>query len=278
MNLKDKILEEAKEFADSVITPNATDFDRKGAIPKDIIKNLGIHRYIGANFPLNYDGLNFDPIYYGYLTETMGKACSSVRSLLTVHSSLVGESLLRFGSEEQKKSLLPQMARGDILTAFALSEPQVGSDAGSVQTSYRKTGNDFVINGAKKWITMGGLADMFLVIARNENTLSAFLVPADSEGVTVTPMKGLMAGKASYVAEITFEEVVIGQGNLLGKEGIGFSYVVNTALDHGRYSVAWGGLGVATAALESMVTYARERKQFGKGIHSYQLIQGMIAD
>ena len=278
MNSNDIILEEAKSFIESEIAPCATIFDQKGAIPPSLIDKLGTYRYLGANFPSNFGGLGLDPIYYGQLTELMGKACSSVRSILTVHASLVGESLLRFGSEKQQQSFLPAMAKGEVLAAFALSEPEIGSDAGNVRTEYRRIKDEFVINGAKKWITMGGLADVFLVFARNEGISSAFLVPADNSGISIQPMSGLMAGKASYVAEICFDDVVVKKENLLGKEGIGFSYVANTALDHGRYSIAWGGLGIVQAALESMVTYARSRKQFGKGIHSFQLVQAMIAD
>jgi alkylation response protein AidB-like acyl-CoA dehydrogenase len=272
------IVEEARAFVASEIMPYATLFDQQGEIPRALIDKLGACRYLGANFPQVYGGLGLEPVYYGQLTEEIGKACSSVRSLLTVHASLVGESLLRFGNEKQKRALLPPMAAGEMLAAFALSEPEVGSDAKDIRTSYRTVGDDFVIQGEKKWITMAGVADILLVIATNEGTTSAFLVPTDSPGVSITPMRGLMAGRASHVAEISFRDVVVTKENLLGAEGIGFRYIVNTALDHGRYSIAWGGLGIAQAALEAMVTYARSRKQFGKKIHTFQLIQAMIAD
>lgn len=272
------MLEEARAFVESEIMPFATTFDQKGELPRALINKLGACGYLGANFAPHYGGLGLDPIQYGQFTEEIGKACASVRSVLTVHSSLVGESLLRFGSEKQKKSLLPLMAKGEILAAFALSEPEVGSDAKDIRTSYRRLGDDFVIDGEKKWITLAGIADILLVIAANQGTTSAFLVPAASKGITITPMRGLMAGKASHVAEISFHDVVVAKEHLLGAEGIGFSYIVNTALDHGRYSIAWGGIGIAQAALEAMVTYARSRKQFGKKIHTFQLIQAMIAD
>ena len=277
-NRQETLLGEATEFVKAEIVPFATEFDQKGEIPGSLISKMGKLGYLGANIPAEYGGLHLDPLYFGQLTGQVGKACASVRSILTVHASLVGESLLRFGSDEQKKNYLPQMAKGELIGAFALSEPSVGSDAANIETEYRKSGDDFVINGQKKWTTMGTLANLLLVFARSGDNVSAFLVPVQSPGVTVKPMGGLMAGKSSHLAEIKFEEVVVSSGQLLGKEGTGFTYIVNSALDHGRYSVAWGGLGIAEASLEAMVRYARKRKQFGRGLYDHQLIQGMIAE
>lgn len=275
---QEAILQEVADFAEAEIVPNVNTYDQEGRIPQSLLDQLAKRGYLGANLPAEYGGLALDPLYFGRLTGQIGKACPSVRSLLTVHSSLVGESILRFGTEEQKGNYLPKMAKGSLIAAFALSEPETGSDAANIRTAYKKSGDGFLINGQKKWITMGTLADLFLVFARDGETLSAFLIPADSPGVTITPITGLMAAKSSHIAEITFEEVVVPKENLLGKEGIGFSYIVNTALDHGRFSVAWGGQGMAEAALEAMVRYARKRKQFGQGLYNHQLIQGIIAE
>lgn len=273
-----RIIEEAKEFAEREIRPFATKFDQDNAIPVELINNLAARGYLGANIPAAFGGLALDAVYYGRLTEVIGMASSAVRSILTVHSSLVAETLLRFGTEDQKKELLPLMAMGEKLAAFALTEPNTGTDAKSISTSYKQTGEVYIINGKKKWITLAGIADLFMVIASNNEMITAFLVPAKSEGITITPINGLMAGRATYMAAIDFHNVVVSKRNILGKEGSGFTYIVNTALDFGRYSVAWGALGIAQAALEAMVTYARIRKQFGKGIYTFQLIQGMIGD
>lgn len=273
-----RIIEEAKKFADREIRPFATKFDQDNAIPTELISSLAARGYLGANLPAIYGGLELDPVHYGLLTEVIGKASAAVRAILTVHASLVGETLLRFGTEDQKKEFLPLMAKGKKLAAFALTEPDTGTDAKSISTSYKQAGEVYIINGKKKWITLAGIADLFMVIASNNNMITAFLVPAKSEGITITPVNGLMAGRATYMAAIDFHNVEVPKRNMLGKEGSGFTYIVNAALDFGRYSVAWGGLGIAQAALEAMVTYARTRKQFGQGIYTFQLIQGMIGD
>lgn len=279
-NAKQKrIVEEAMAFADGYIRPRVVEFERNGGIPKDLIGAMGERRYLGAVFPEQYDGLGIDQLHYGYLTEAIGMACASTRALLTVHTSLVGESLLKCGSKEQKKRYLPPMARGDLIACFALTEPSTGTDAKSVATRYEKRGSAFILNGKKKWITMSGIADLFLVIARDdEGKISAFLVPRSAGEIMTRPIQGLLAGRSAYICEVELKNVEIGAENLLGGLGMGFAFVVNSALDAGRHSIAWAGQGIATEALESMVTYARQRSQFGVKICTFQLIQGMIAD
>lgn len=277
-NTKSSIVEEVRRFADAEIRPYAAEFDEKERIPRALIDKMAAKGYLAACFPERYGGLELDPIEYGLFTEEIGKACSSTRALLTVHSSLVGMSILRWGTDAQKEMLLPAMASGEILASFALTEPEVGSDAGSVRTEYKRQGDHYVLNGRKKWITLSAIADLFLVIARNQEEATAFLVNSNTEGIRITPMSGLLANRAAYVAEIELCDVQVPKENILGREGSGFTYIVNTALDHGRYSVAWGGLGLAQEALEAMVDYARTRRQFGRRIHEYQLIQGMIGN
>jgi alkylation response protein AidB-like acyl-CoA dehydrogenase len=273
-----RIVEETKEFASQEIRPFAAQFEENEAIPRDLIDKMGEKGYLSACFPEEYGGLGLDPVYYGRFTEEVGKACASTRAILTVHTSLVGETLLRWGTAEQKKKWLPLMSSGEKIGCFGLSEPDVGTDAKSVQTQYRKNGSSYIINGRKKWITLSAIADFFLVVTRGEKGNSAFIVERSMPGVTTTPIKGLLAGRAAHIAEIEFKDVEVPVENLLVKEGSGFTYVVNTALDHGRYSIAWGGLALAQEAVEAMVTYSRQRKQFGKKIHTFQLIQGMIGD
>jgi alkylation response protein AidB-like acyl-CoA dehydrogenase len=275
---KTSIVEEVKRFADSEIRPYAAEFDEKERIPRELIGKMAEKGYLAACFPKKYGGLELDPIEYGLFTEEIGKACSSTRALLTVHSSLVGQTILRWGTYAQKEALLPAMATGETLASFALTEPEVGSDAKSVRTEYKRQGDHYLLNGRKKWITLSAIADLFLVIARNGEETTAFLVDSKTQGITTAPMSGLLANRAAYVAEIEFCNVPVPKENILGKEGSGFTYIVNTALDHGRYSVAWGGLGLAQEALESMVDYSRNRRQFGRRIHEYQFIQGMIGD
>jgi hypothetical protein len=276
--IQQQVIEEAREFANREIRPYASEFETQEGIPRSLIDKMAARGYLGACLPRIYGGLELDPVYYGLFTEVIGKACASTRAMITVHSSLVGETILRWGTEEQKARYLPGMASGGLLASFALSEPETGTDARSVQTSYKEAGDCYILNGKKKWITLSNIADMFLVIASNEGQVSAFLVDRNSEGVETKPIRGLLASRAAHVAEIDFCNVRVPRENMLGKEGAGFAFIVNTALDFGRYSIAWGGLAIAQEALEEMVGYARRRKQFGKAIHHFQLIQGMIGD
>ncbi|HFC12464.1 MAG TPA: acyl-CoA dehydrogenase, partial [Anaerolineae bacterium] len=231
-----------------------------------------------APFPQEYGGLGLDPIYYGLFTELFGKACTATRSLLTVHSSLVGETLLRFGTAEQIATWLPQLAQGTKIAAFALSEPDIGSDAKNIKTTWHEEGDYYVLNGAKKWITFGHIADVFIIIASNQGKSTAFIVERAFPGLETKRVEGLMAGRATYLAEIQLQNVKVPKGNVLGRLNHGFSYVVSTALDFGRYSIAWAGVGIAQEALDAMVTYSRKRKQFNQTLRNFQLIRGMIGD
>jgi alkylation response protein AidB-like acyl-CoA dehydrogenase len=271
-------LDDIRAFISQEIAPYASAFEREDRLSRDLIIALGAKRYLGAPFPEVYGGLGMDPRQYGQLTEEVGKVCCATRTLLTVHTSLIGETILRWGTEEQKTNFLPLIATGKKIGAFALSEPLTGSDAKHVHTVYRKEGSDYIINGSKKWISLGGIADVFLVIAADQGNVTAFLVDGALEGIQVKPMQGLMAGRATHIAELEFKEVRVSGQDVLGREGAGFTYIVNTALDFGRFSIAWGGLGLAQASLEAMVKYSRRRKQFGGLLCGFQLVQQMIAE
>ncbi len=272
-----ELIKSVRAFTDAEIRPFATEFDENQVLPRKLIEKLAANGYLGASFPKKYGGLELDPVTYGLLTEEIGKGCSNTRGLLTVHDSLVGESILKWGTEEQKNKWIPLMAKGEKIAAFALTEPEVGTDAKSVQTSYRKDGNNYVINGSKKWISFGDIADIFLVIASDEGKVTAFIVERE-RGVVTRPIKGLLGGRASHIAEVEFNDVVVPEENVLGNVGTGFAYIVSTALDHGRYSIAWAGVAIAQAALEEMVSYSRERSQFGQKLRTFQLIQEFIGD
>lgn len=273
-----KIVDEAGEFAEKEIQPFAAQFEIDEAVPRDLINKMAEKGYLAATFPETLGGLGMDPVYYGLLSEEIGKACSSTRALLTVHTSLVGEAILRWGNPEQKERWIRPMAKGEKLACFGLTEPDVGTDAKSVKTNYRKDGNTYIVNGAKKWITFGDIADLILTVAAGEKGITAFMVERETAGVKTTPIKGLLASRAAHIAEIEFTDVRVPEENVLGRVGGGFTYIVNTALDHGRYSIAWAGIALAQAAVDAMVTYARQRSQFGKKIYNHQLIQGIIGD
>jgi alkylation response protein AidB-like acyl-CoA dehydrogenase len=273
-----QIIDQAKVFAEKEIRPYAGEWDDKEALPKSLVKRLAEKKFLTASIPTKYGGLGLDPLHYGRFVEQIGKACSSTRTLITVHGSLVGETILRWGTQEQKDRWLGEMSSGNKIGAFALSEPDVGSDAQNIQTAYNKKGRCFILDGRKKWISFGQIADFFLTIATGEQGTTAFLVERDFDGVRIKPIKGLLAARASHVAEVSLTSVAVPEENMVGRLGTGFSYIAGTALDHGRYCVAWGGLAIAQEALEAMVRYARERSQFDRKIYSFQLIRGMIGD
>lgn len=274
---RNKILE-AKEFVEKEIKPFAGDFEDNEGIPRELIKKMGERGYLAATFPSKYNGLELDPVSYGLFSEEFGKGCSSTRGLLTVHTSLVGETLLKWGTERQKEKYLYAMGKGEKIAAFALTEPEVGTDANHVQTSYTKVDGGYIITGNKKWISFGDIADIFLVIASNNNKVSAFIVEREFGNITTVPIKGLLGSRAAYIAEVKFDNVFVPEENILTKEGLGFTYITNTALDAGRYSIAWAGVALAQAALDEMVNYARNREQFGEKIYKFQLIRGLIGD
>jgi alkylation response protein AidB-like acyl-CoA dehydrogenase len=271
-------VEEAREFAQKEIRPRARDLDRKGEFPRDLIDGLAERGFLLPSVSGEYGGLGLDSVFHGLFLEEIGKACCSTRGLITVNNSLIGETIFRWGNEEQKHEWLPLIASGKRLGAFALTEPNVGSDARNVKTTYTNKGDQFVIKGRKKWISFGDMANFFLVIASGIEQTTAFLINRSLPGVRTKPIKGMLASRASHIAEIEFDSVAVTMENVLGQVGAAYPYVVGTALDHGRYSVAWGGVAIAQEALEAMVSYARKRRQFGKKIGEFQLIRGMIGN
>jgi alkylation response protein AidB-like acyl-CoA dehydrogenase len=271
-----RLLNDVRDFVEQAVRPRAREFDEQQAIPRSFIEEMGKQGFLSIPFPEEYGGWGFDPVLYGRATEEIAKGCSSVRSLLTVHTSLVGETLVRWGTARQKARLLPAMARGQLLTAFALSEPEVGSDARAVATTYSRRGSAYILNGRKKWVSFGAMADLLLVVAANSGRITTFLVEAGKTRRTLIP--GMLGLRGSQVAEVELMDVEVSPEDVMGSEGEGFEYVVQTALDSARANVAWGALGLAQEALEAMVTHARTRRQFNEFIHQFQLIRGMIGD
>ncbi|MEH2349568.1 MAG: acyl-CoA dehydrogenase family protein [Nostoc sp.] len=266
---------EFRAFVNEEIFPNAGECDRKEFTPPEIIKKIAKCGFLGAILPQEYGGIGMDMITYGILNEEIGRGCSSIRSLLTVHN-MVAHALRKWGNKSQKEYWLPKFASGEIIAAFALSEPNVGSDAKSVETTATLVGDAYILNGQKKWITYGQIADIFLVFAKCEGKPTAFLVDKNSPGFSVKPMSGILGVRASMSAELQFNNCQIPQENLVGKLGFGFSYIAASALDYGRYSVASGCVGIAQACLEACLKYTNERKQFGVYLKEHQLIRQKI--
>ncbi|MEM8721266.1 MAG: acyl-CoA dehydrogenase family protein [Cyanobacteria bacterium P01_G01_bin.39] len=264
-----------RAFVNQEIIPFAGEWDRQEFTPPELIKKLAKLGFLGAALSQEYGGQAMDMITYGILNEEVGRGCSSIRSLLTVHN-MVSQALGKWGNKSQKEYWLPQLASGETIAAFALSEPNVGSDAKSVATTATVTGNAYVLNGAKKWITYGQIADVFLVFAKCEGKPTAFLVEKNSPGLSIKPMLGILGTRASMVAELQFNNCHIPLNNLVGKLGFGFSYIAASALNYGRYSVATGCVGIAQACLEACIEYTSERQQFGVYLKEHQLIRQKI--
>lgn len=264
-----------RAFVNEEICPSAGEWDRKEFTPPELIKKIAEHGFLGAILPQEYGGKGMDMITYGILNEELGRGCSSVRSLLTVHN-MVAYALCKWGNKSQKEYWLPKFASGEIIAAFALSEPNVGSDAKSVETTATLVGDAYILNGQKKWITYGQIADVFLVFGKCEGKPTAFLVEKNSPGLSVKAMSGILGVRASMSAELLFNNCQVPLENLVGKLGFGFSYIASSALDYGRYSVASGCVGIAQACLEACIKYTNERKQFGVYLKEHQLIRQMI--
>ncbi|MCY7295207.1 acyl-CoA dehydrogenase family protein [Alteromonas sp. a30] len=273
------LLDTAKQFSKEVLRPNAAQFDAEQGVPESVLREMCTSGLAGAVLPEEYGGGGVDALTWGLITEEIGVGCSNTRALLTVHSSLVGETIARLGTDTQKQDWLPQLAKGERIGAFALSEKDAGSDASAVATRFEEKDDHFVLNGKKKWITYAAVANLFLVFAASEDgSTNAFLVEREREGLSTTPMTGLFASRGAHLGEITFDNVKIPKENLFGRPGMGFTFVANQALFYGRFSIAWAGVAIARSALEEMVTWSRTRKQFGSKIGQHQLVQAMIAD
>lgn len=271
------VMARAEAFA-ADLAPRAAEFDRAERLPRDVVEQMADAGFLGARVPVEWGGLGLSPLEYGELTEVIGKACASTRALLTVHTSLVAETLADRASRRIREKYLPDLASGRRIACFALSEAEAGSDAAAMSTRYLQKGDTFVLDGHKKWISFAGIADVFLVFAADNGVVSAFLVDREMPGVETRPMSGMLGNRATHMAEVVLSAVEVPAENLVCGIGSGFAFVANSALSRGRYSIAWAGVALAQAALEEMCTYAARREQFGSRIGSFQLVQKMIAD
>ncbi len=271
---------EFRAFVTAEIVPHADLWDREQAVPMELVGKLRERGWLGSLIPADFGGHRRDVgdmITYGLLTEEIGKGCSSVRSLLTVHD-MVAWAIQRWGSKAQKERFLPPMARGERLGALALSEPNAGSDAKSVETTATLDGDAYVLQGRKKWTTFGQIAHLYLVLAQCEGKPTTFLLERETPGLTIQPIQGMMGTRASMLAELLIDGCRVPRENLLGRVGFGVSHVLAAGLEQGRYSVAWGSVGIGQACLEASLRYASERRQGGVAIGEHQLIRAMLSD
>ncbi|MEU8998933.1 acyl-CoA dehydrogenase family protein [Streptomyces caniferus] len=272
----------AKDFADREIAPHATAWDRAEAVDRGIVKKLGDLGFLGLTVPEEYGGSGGDHLSYVLVTEELGRADSAVRGIVSVSLGLVAKTLAAWGDEEQKRTWLPRLTSGEAVGCFGLTEPGTGSDAANLATRAVRDGDEYVIDGAKMFITNGTWADVVLLFARTGEApghqgISAFLVPADSPGLERREIHGKLGLRGQATAELALNGVRVPAAAMLGPAGKGFS-VAMSALAKGRMSVAAGCVGIAQAALDAAVGYAGEREQFGKPLARHQLVQELISD
>jgi butyryl-CoA dehydrogenase len=272
----------AREFTDNEIVERTRENARNHHFDVDLVKKIAAQGYLGAIVPEEYGGAGLDYLSYGLIVEEIGRGDSAIRTVISVQTSLVCSAILKWGTEAQKRTYLPQLCSGNWLGCFGLTEPDTGSDAANQKTRARKTDSGWVINGAKMWISMGNYAKVALIFAQTDPELgykgvACFMVDTDQPGYTAQTIEHKMGLHASDTASISLEDVEVSDDQMLGQVGDGFK-VAMSALDSGRYSVAAGCVGICRGCVEESVKYAKEREQFGKPIASFQLVQAMIAD
>ena len=278
----------ARDFLDKEVVPHRAEWDRNESVDLAIVPKLGEIGFFGLTIPEEYGGLGGDYITYCIGMEELGRADSSVRGIVSVSMGLVGKVILSHGTEEQKQRWLPGIATGQLLGCFGLTEPDTGSDAGNLKTRAVRdpsTGSgqagDYVLNGQKIFITNGTWADVCLVFARTGQDgpkgVTAFLVPTDTPGFEAREIKGKLGLRGQATAEIYLSDVRIPESARLGEEGEGFKIAMHS-LDKGRVSVAAGCTGIIQGCLEAVVSYSQERRQFGRQLASFQMIQDMVAE
>jgi alkylation response protein AidB-like acyl-CoA dehydrogenase len=271
----------ARDFLDAEVVPHRAEWDRRESVDTAIIAKLGELGFFGLTIPEQYGGLGGDYVTYCIGMEELGRADSSVRGIVSVSMGLVGKVILSHGTQEQKQRWLPSIATGAKLACFGLTEPDTGSDAGNLVTRAERTARGYRINGQKMFITNGTWADVCLVFARTGGPgpkgVSAFLVPTDTPGFERREIKGKLGLRGQATAQLYLTDVDVPEDALLGSEGQGFQIAMHS-LDKGRVSVGAGCVGIVAGCLDAVVEYSKQRRQFGRPLASFQLIQEMIAE
>ena len=271
-----------REFSQNEVAPLAREYDDEEKFPREQLKGLAGLGLLGMIIPERYGGAGFDSVSYALALEEIAKADASVAVIVSVTNSVCCYPILSWGTEAQKQKYLVPLAKGEMLGAFCLTEPQAGSDASNIKTRAVENGDFYVLNGTKSWVTNGGEAGVYLVMAATgENNgrkeISAFLVEGDTEGLAVSSVEHKMGQRASKTTEMSLTDVKVPKENLLGGVGNGLK-VAFSSLDNGRIGIASVSVGIAQAALEESVNYAKDRNAFGHPIAEFQAIQFKLAD
>jgi butyryl-CoA dehydrogenase len=278
------IRKQTREFAEKYIAPVAEESDQKSELDQTVMQKMKEMNYFGSCIPQEYGGggLHDDTIAFAIITEEIGRVDASWSITTGVHCSVCTYPIYKFGTEEQKQKFLIPLAKGNRIGAFCLTEANAGSDAGGVQMTAEKDGDEYVLNGSKIFATNGGIAETLLVVAKTgqkgtRKELTLFIVDTDTKGYSVGVKEDKLGVRASNTSELVFDNVIVPEQNILGQVGAGFRLGL-AILDYGRITIAAQCLGLAQACLEASIKYANEREQFGTKIANFQGIQWKIAD
>jgi alkylation response protein AidB-like acyl-CoA dehydrogenase len=296
------IRETAREFTDREIVPRARDNDRNEHFDTELVQKIADMGFLGAIVPEEYGGRDVDYRTYALIVEEIGRGCSAMRTVVSVVTSLVCSSIVRWGTEEQKQEWLPQLCSGEALGCFGLTEPDTGSDASNLKTRAERVDGGWRLTGNKMWISLGNYSKLALVFAQTDPTsvrgrdapgsaqnagqdaprrrhegIACFLVPTDSQGFSTQEIHHKLGLRGSDTAELSLDGVEVPDSARMGEVGEGFK-IAMSALDSGRYSVAAGCVGICQGCIDASVAYSTERTQFERPIASFQLVQEMLAD
>jgi alkylation response protein AidB-like acyl-CoA dehydrogenase len=278
------IQQTARDFADKELAPLSASIDRNSEIPRAVLDKMAALGFLGMLTPEAYGGAGLTNVALALVQLEINRACASTGVTMSVHNSLCQSPLLKFGTDEQKQKYLPRLARGEWIGAYSLTEPVSGTDAAALITTATRDGGDFVIRGAKNFVTNGGFADLFILFARTNSApeakqtgITAFIVERSWKGLTVGKPEKKMGIRGSSTTTLFFDGCRVPAANVLGKEGDGLKIALST-LDGGRIGIAAQATGIAMACLDASVKYAKERKQFDRPIGDFQAIQWKIAE
>ncbi len=272
----------AREFSRKVVAITAAERDRTKEFPSENLKKMGELGLMGMMVPFEYEGSGADTVSYVLALSEIAYSCASTAVVMSVHNSIVCESIYRFGTEDQKEKFLKPLAKGDVIGAFAMTEPHAGSDPVRQSTTAVRDGDEYILNGTKRFITSGNNSGLTIITTitdetKRHNGISAFLVEKDTPGFIVGNEEDKMGLRASDTTDLIFDDCRIPAANILGNEGDGFKIAMK-ALDGGRIGIAAQSVGVAQAAFDAAVKYAKKREQFGQPISKFQGLRWMIAD
>jgi butyryl-CoA dehydrogenase len=271
-----------REFAETEVKPFARELDETGRFPREILRKAAALGLTGVTLPEKYGGAGMDHVGYTIAIEEISRACASTGVILSVQNSLYGDSIYRFGTEEQKRKFLEPFARGEKIGCYALTEPQAGSNAAALATTGVRRGDRYVVNGTKAWITAGSVADAALVYVntqpeKGEKGITALLIEKGTPGFTAGKEEKKLGINATACAELSFRDCEVPIENRIGNEGDGYKIALST-LDGGRIGIASQAIGIARGAFEAALSYARERRAFGHPIADFEAIQFLLAD